>query len=541
MKTCTLQVISLCVFMYWAFLRLTGLISSRKPLHVDMSAKRNFDILTTTAGDVRRLLESGETTSVDLVKKYLEQIAKHNLEGMKLNAIIATAPVDSVLEEAQALDKERVDTGPRSKLHGIPIILKDLICTGSLEMETTAGSLALKGLKASADATITVLLRNAGCIVIGKSNLSEWANSKGINVTSGWSAVGGQTLSPYVKGGINPKDRWMGHSTPAGSSSGSAVAAAAGFAPLCIGTEADGSIVQPAIRAALYSIKGTVGDVDMVGTQSGGAAFDSAGPLAKSVEDCADVMDILLPGRDFHTYLKKSWQGIKIAYLNYDAWQFPDSVCEKTPAFDEEHKMAMDEAMKKAESLGAKVTLNAQLMSISNITQSYNTVTQGQIGRHQLAPVIKRFLAIFNEPTMRTLEDVVEFNKKHAAEELPPDQPSQQVLENGLTDDMTDSEYHEGLRHLRESTRDAVERCLEQANADVIMASGESVMTTIAANAGYPIASVPLGFSSYNGRPFGMEIMARNAHEGKIFEVMSAWEATFPEGRMPPPMLVNKE
>lgn len=163
---------------------------------------------------------------------------------------------------------------------------------------------------------------------------------------------------------------------------------------------------------------------------------------------------------------------------------------------------------------------------------------------------------------MKTLEDVVEFNKQHAAEELPPgdffcppplpstgssakqimkDQPSQQILENGLTDTMTDSEYDKGLKHLRESTRDAVKKCLQEADADVIMASGESLMPTIAANAGYPIASVPLGFSTYNGRPFGMEIMALNGQEGKIFEVMSAWEATFPEGRMPPPQLVDWE
>ncbi|GAW27360.1 putative amidase family protein [Rosellinia necatrix] len=331
----------------------------------------------------------------------------------------------------------------------------------------------------------------------------------------------------------------MGHSTPAGSSSGSAVAAAAGFAPLCIGTEADGSIVQPAIRAALYSMKGTVGDVNMVGTQSGGAAFDSAGPLAKSVEDCADAMEILLPGRNFRSHLTQSWQGIRIAYLNYDAWQFPDAVCEKTPSFDEQHTRAMDAALRLAQERGAHVTFDAHLMSTSDITENYGTVTIGQIARHQLAPVIARFLAIFNEPTMSTLQHVVEFNKKHAAEELPPEQPSQLVLENGLKDDMSDEEYTEGLRHLRQSTRDAIEKCLQLADADVIMASGESLMTTIAANAGYPIASVPLGFWSHNGRPYGMEIMACNGHEEKLFEVMSAWEATFPDGRLPPPQLVE--
>jgi len=125
--------------------------------------------------------------------------------------------------------------------------------------------------------------------------------------------------------------------TPGGSSSGSAVAAAAWFAPLCIGTEADGSIVQPAVRAALYAVKGTVGDVVMVGTQSGGAAFDSAGPMAKCVEDCADILEILLPGRDFRSHLMKSWDGIGFACLNYEDWQFPDAVCGKTPEFDEQH------------------------------------------------------------------------------------------------------------------------------------------------------------------------------------------------------------
>lgn len=106
---------------------------------------------------------------------------------------------------------------------------------------------------------------------------------------------------------------------------------------------------------------------------------------------------------------------------------------------------------------------------------------------------------------------------------------------------MTDAEYQSGLNHLRQSTRDAVQKCLDQADADVILSSGESLMTSIAANAGYPIASVPLGFSSYNGRPFGMEIMARNGEEEKIFAVMSAWEATFPNGRMPPPRLMDWE
>lgn len=113
------------------------------------------------------------------------------------------------------------------------------------------------------------------------------------------------------------------------------------------------------------------------------------------------------------------------------------------------------------------------------------------------------------------------------------------MLENGLNDNMTDEQYHSGLAHLRQSVRHAVQLCLDESNADVIMASGETLLPRTAACAGYPIGSVPLGISTYNGRPFGMEIMARNGEEENIFQVMSAWEATFPKARQPPPLLVN--
>ncbi|TPX14159.1 uncharacterized protein E0L32_000553 [Thyridium curvatum] len=484
-----------------------------------MQSRQALDLLTATAGDLRNLLEVGEYTSVQLVEQYLKQIARHNHQGMKLNAMISTRATDAALAEAHEMDVERLKSGARSRLHGIPIIVKDLICTPSFGMGTTSGSLALQGLNASIDAPIATMLKNAGCVLIRKSNLSEWGNSKGSGVTSGWSAIGGQTQSPYVEGGVDHKDKWMGHSTPGGSSSGSAVGTAAGFAPLGIGTEADGSIVQPAIRAALYAIKATVGDV----------------------EDCADVLEILLPGRDFRSHLKKSWDGVSIAYLDYEEWQFPDAVCDKTPAFDEQHKMEMSEALTKAESLGAKVTFNAPLMSMQEVVGKYDTVQMGQIARHQLRPTLERFLALFDDPKLRKLEDLVEFNKQHASQELPPEQPSQQVLENGLSDNITDAKYEQGLRHLRQSMRDSIEKCLAESKADVIMASGESLLTSIAAVAGYPIASVPLGFSTLNGRPSGMEIMARNGDEEKIFEVMSAWEVTFPDGRRPPPLLAKWE
>ncbi|KAH8679299.1 amidase signature domain-containing protein [Ilyonectria robusta] len=207
------------------------------------------NLLTATATELRRLLDAGDCTSVDLVNLYFQQIAAHDRDGMKLHAMIATAPKHMVLAEARALDQEGRELGPSTRLHGIPIILKDLICSPSF------------------------------------------------------------------------------------------------------GTEADGLIVQPAIRAALYGMKGTVGAVNMFGTQSGGAAWDSAGPMAKSVEDCADVREVLLPGRDFHSCLGRSWKGIRIALLNYEQWQFDDEECIKTPVFDQEHKRDISHAMKAIESL----------------------------------------------------------------------------------------------------------------------------------------------------------------------------------------------
>lgn len=183
------------------------------------------------------------------------------------------------------------------------------------------------------------------------------------------------------------------------------MAVASGFTPLCIGTEADGSIVQPAIRAALYSIKGTIGDVSMVGTQSGGQFNDSAGPLAKSVGDCAAVMEILLPGRDFHSHLGKSWAGIAIASLDYDTWQWPEAVCNRVPAFDDQHvseyilrardcgrtsheleimltfekRLESKKALETIANLGAQV-VDAELLKLSEIAEKYHTVQLGDLG-----------------------------------------------------------------------------------------------------------------------------------------------------------------
>ncbi|KAK3191051.1 hypothetical protein K4F52_003001 [Lecanicillium sp. MT-2017a] len=513
------------------------------------SVGKTLDVATATAADLRQLLDAGTFTSVELVEIYLAQIDRHNNQGLNVHAITATAPVERLLRDADALDQERRSKGPRGPLHGIPITVKDFYLTPSFGMDATCGSYALKGHRATEDAAIATMLREAGCIIIGLANLSEWANNRGANLTSGWSAIGGQTQSPYVWNGVDPNDKWMGHSasilnhnlTPGGSSSGSAVGTAVGFSPLSIGSESDGSVVQPSIRAALYSIKGTVGDINMKGTMSGGAGFDSAGPIAKSVQDCADVLDIFLPGRDFRSHLAKSWDGTKIAYLDYKTWQFADWVCDPEPAFDKEHEAAMLEAMALLKARGAKVTYNAPLPLPDAVVKKYNATPIADLQGFELLFCFERFFALFEDLNLHTLEDLVSFNRQHADLELTPDfeeHPSQNFFEAALENKLTQDEYNSGLRHLRESFRDVIEACFESSGSEVIMASGESFLTTMASASGYPIASVPLGFSSYNGRPHGMVLMARNGEEHKLLRVMSAWEATFPEARKPPPSLL---
>ncbi|KAJ8133542.1 hypothetical protein O1611_g75 [Lasiodiplodia mahajangana] len=321
-----------------------------------------------------------------------------------------------------------------------------LFLAPSFGMETTCGSYALKGLEATEDAAIATSLRDAGYIIIGLSNLSisEWANCRGDNLTAGWSAVGGQTQSPYVRG----------------SSSGSAAGTAAGFSAFGMGSESDGSIVQPAVRAALYSIKGT--------------------------------------------------DGIYIAYLNYKTWQFDDWVYDPLPEFDNEHEPAMISALELIETAGAKLN---------------------DLASYELGFCLERVLKSFPISTIHNLEDLIEFNKNNAELELPS---------GGMTNGKS-----AGTRLIRATEinlvnfRDAIEKCFNFTGANVIMESGESYLTTIALGSGYPIASVPLGLLSYKGRPHGMEILARNGEEAQVFKVMSAWEATFPDARKPPPKLVE--
>ena len=246
-----------------------------EPTHPRVGGMQNLSV-----EELRQQMATGELTAESVTRFFLGRIKALDEAGPRLNAIIETNP--DAISIARALDRDFAGSGPTGPLHGIPVVLKDNIDTGDA-MATTAGSLALTGHHADDDAFLTARLRAAGAVILGKANLSEWANMRGNNSTSGWSSLGGQTRNPYVL------DR-----NPCGSSSGSAVAVAAGIAPLAVGTETDGSIVCPAGANGIVGIKPTVGTVSRRGIIPIAHTLDTAGPMAKTVADAAALLQVLV-------------------------------------------------------------------------------------------------------------------------------------------------------------------------------------------------------------------------------------------------------
>ncbi|UKZ74712.1 hypothetical protein TrVFT333_002382 [Trichoderma virens FT-333] len=484
-----------------------------------------IDPLTTTAEELQELLTSGSLTSLDLVNIYLGQIEQHDKNGLKLNAIISTAPQHIVAEQARLLDAERATGSIRGPLHGIPVVVKDNVMTdASLGMDTTCGSYALVGAKAP-NAPIVNRLLKAGMIIIAKANLSEWAGSKGFGMVTGWSAVGGQTQSPYVRGGYVLGDKILGHSAPCGSSSGSAAAVAAGFAPVALGTESDGSITQPAGRASLYALKVTVGALDTKGTSPQSPITDSLGGMAKSSGDLANFIGAMME-QDYSSYLTKTWSGQKVAFVDPNKWELHPAVCERVEIVREKQS-------------GAEVTENVVLPQVDEIAwegeDALETVWNSYLGGE-----INSFLNEYTTSSVRTVEQLIQWNSDHKDLELPPAFPGQQQLENTLKSNLTEEKRQEIVSFIRKIAKDdGFDRIFEETGAEVLIGPLDGRIVTVAAAAGYPAGVAPLGYAdNYNGRAYGVAIVAKAGDEGKILQAMSAWEKTMPR-RIPPPQLAN--
>ncbi|CAK7233312.1 hypothetical protein SCUCBS95973_008552, partial [Sporothrix curviconia] len=392
------------------------------------------------------------------------------------------------------------------------------------------------------NAAIIDLLIAAGAIILGKANLSEWAWYRSTLADSGWSAVGGQTQSAYVRGGFRKDDTGGGHSNPGGSSSGSAVAVAAGYAPLAIGTETMGSLIMPSDRAGLYTIKPTLKIVPQAGIIPVTYEADSAGPMAKSVLDMAALLDALVdpattsgvPAGGYTSVVTGSWGDIRIGVVDPKLWLFPKEIVKYEKQATEQMLREWEAAYKTLESV-AKVVKPITLMSPDEATVN-GTKDIWAAFDSKFKDVLAEYLASVDDCKIHTLKDLIDFNEAHADEELPPSANNQDGLVRALNAHMADDEYHALLAFARNRCGPGgVDKALEENDVDVIIGPGDGPLFAIPGTAGYPVASLPLGYLDFNGRPFGMQITAKAHQEALLIQAQSAWEATFSK-RQPPPL-----
>ena len=499
----------------------------------------NVDLLELNATQLQKLLSTQELTSVTLVKLLLAQISRHDRAGLRLNAMISVAPEDLLLAKAAKLDEEREHGHFRRPLHGIPIIVKDAINTHSdLGLATTVGSYALADSRPAKSAKVVERLIEQGVIIIGKSNLNEFCNFKGEATTNGWSAVGGQTISAYVEGGIKRDDGPMGHSNPCGSSTGSAVGVSAGYSPIALGTETDGSLVQPASRAALYVLKPTVGAVHTKGIWTLSKTFDVVGAMAKSVVDVATVTECLLkdsarqslPKDGFTSFLAGSFKDLRIGFLSPEEWHFPAKMQKQVKSATEQMRDTYIDAIRRIKEAGAHVQYPISIPTVSDLSIDGEDAINTVIYENN----IKEYLAALDYSKVHNLKDIIEFNTNHAAKELPEGFPDQSRLLKASTDPPSAQAAERAKAHCRATAREkGVARAFQEQNLDLLAMPMDSPIPSISAAAGYPLATMPLGTLDFNGRPFGLALMGKPGREDLMIQFMSAFERVFPKREVP--------
>ncbi|UFT99169.1 amidase [Radiobacillus kanasensis] len=455
--------------------------------------------------DIQQLLEQGETTSLALTKYYLEKIAAYNWKGPKINAVLEINP--DALHVAEALDVERETSGARGPLHGIPILIKDNIDTAD-KMHTSAGSVALADHFASKDSMVAQKLREAGAIILGKTNMTEWANFMTHNMPNGYSSRGGQVLNPYGPGSFDV----------GGSSSGSGAAIAADFATASIGTETSGSILGPATHNSIVGIKPTVGLVSRTGIIPIAHSQDTAGPMAKTVTDAAVILgaitglDPLDPAtltsigklkQDYTVHLKKDGlKGARIGVARNYLYELKDDQLE-----------IFDRAKKELEAAGAEVfdiPLTAESPESSVLFHEF------KIDINAYLKDVASFLPV------HSLTDLIAYNEEHADTAL---KYGQTVLEESQKKNGTlvDPDYlQDRLNDLTFSQTEGLDKVMESNKLDAVLFPND-VGCDIAARAGYPSITVPSGYTK-NGVPISVTFTGLAYSEGRLIELAYAYE-----------------
>jgi amidase len=490
------------------------------------SVNPDFELNEMTITMLQQKMESGELTSQDICRKYLDRIEQVD---PYLKSVIELNP--DALQIAARMDEERSKGKVRGPMHGIPVLIKDNINTDD-RMKTSAGSLALENHMASADAFIVEKLREAGAVLLGKTNLSEWANFRSTNSVSGWSGRGGQVRNPYFL------DR-----NPCGSSSGSGAAVSANLCTIGIGTETNGSIVCPSGVNGVVGIKPTLGLWSRRGIIPIAHSQDTAGPMARTVSDAAILLGALAAFdpedadtyiengeifTDYTPFLQTGLQGMRIG------------IASGINGFHRDVVTLFTQAVEVFRSQGAQIVDEVTFEHQGKWNQP-----SWEVLLYEFKADLNNYLKQYNAP-VKSLEELIEFNKQHADREMPwfGQEIFEMAQEKG---DLSSEEYRQAWQDMKRFTgKEGIDAIMEKHNLDAIIAPTNSPAWTIdwvngdhfsgsssslAAISGYPNITVPMGF--VHGLPAGISIFGRAWSEPVLLRVAYAFEQAAPRRKAP--------
>ncbi|HLW64997.1 MAG TPA: amidase [Gemmataceae bacterium] len=498
-----------------------------------------FELAEANIGELQDGMKSGKFTSRSLAEKYLARIDAIDRNGPSLRSIIEINP--DALSLADALDKERKEKGPRGPMHGIPVMIKDNIDTAD-RMATTAGSLALVGAKPLHDAFLVKRLREAGALILGKTNLSEWANIRCSYSTSGWSGRGGLTRNPYAL------DR-----NSSGSSSGSGVAVTSNLCAMAVGTETDGSILSPSSINGIVGIKPTVGLLSRSGVIPISHTQDTAGPMARCVRDAAIVLGVLAGSDPKDPATLPANDKTPVDYTKFlDAGGLKGARIGVARNFFGFHDMVdavMVEALDVLKREKAVLVDPADLTNMDKVGEAESTVLS-----YELKAELNAYLAgLGPDAPVKTLADVIAFNERNKAKEMPYF-GQDRFVKAQARGPLTDKEYREALESCRRLMRkEGIDAIMDKHQLDALVAPTEGPAcltdlvvgdrflansTTAAAVAGYPSITVPAGFVF--GLPVGITFFGRAWSEPVLLKLAYAFEQAT-KVRKPPRFLPTAE
>lgn len=476
-----------------------------------------------TINEIQVALENGEITSKEMVMYYLQRIAKYDQDGPKINSILEINP-DAIFI-AEAMDYERKTKGTRGPLHGIPVFLKDNIETSD-SMHTSAGTLALENNIAMKDAFLVQKLREAGAVILGKANMTELANGMSNEMWAGYSSRGGQVLNPYGDANL-----FVG-----GSSSGSAVAVAANFTVLSVGTETDASILSPAIQNSVVGIKPTVGLISRTGIIPFTYSQDTAGPFARTVTDAAILLGSLtgfdkgdpatyksegISLQDYTIYLDSNGlKGARIGVFNNASDDYLQS--------GEYDKTLFINVLQTLRGEGADVIEDIEI-------PSYHREWSWEVSIYELKHSLGNYLSqLPSYVPVHSFTELIQFNKQHEQRALKYGQGKLEYRET-LPNTLRNPEYlNAKLEDLYFSQDMGIDFTLKKYNLDAIIFPSY-IGSTICAKAGYPSIAIPAGYME-SGKPFGITFAGAAFSEGILIKLAYAFEQAT-KHRKPPKLI----